>query len=579
MINRIFYIVFIFILFPSIIDASEILDEHSILITQILTVILVSFIFLLYRHKELSTINKKLENQKELYSLVFENSSNGVLIIDAQSGKFTDCNDQIVKILKYNSKKDILDIHPSYLSPEFQPDGRKSDEKAHEMITLALKNGSHAFEWKHTRATGEDFWAEIILTSIILDNQKMIHVVWKDIDEKKQSRLELEHLNNTLEMRIQEATMNLEQKNNKLQESVDNFQDLLDTTMEMIMLIDDDKIIININQSGINMLGYEKKSDVIGKHIKELILPSELPKVLEHMKKEVTEPYELIMLKNDGTEMPTLNSAKNIIRNGIKIRLAMLMDLTNIKQNEKLLQQQSRLAQMGEMISMIAHQWRQPLGAVSSAVMGIQTKLASGRYDFKKETDRDEFFVFMNQKLKNINGYVQVLSTTINDFRNFFKPDKVKEIVAITIPIEKALQIVQTSMSAKGIKIKTNYDINHKLNLYPNEMMQVILNILKNSEDNFLEKKISNPQINIATRKEQSDYIISIWDNGGGIPKDILPKIFDPYFSTKSEKNGTGLGLYMSKIMVEEHNNGTVRAKNIDDGICFEIIIKGNANV
>ncbi len=249
------------------------------------------------------------------------------------------------------------------------------------------------------------------------------------------------------------------------------------------------------------------------------------------------------------------------------------------KQNEKILQDQSRLAQMGEMLSMIAHQWRQPLGAISSAVIGIQIKLTSGQYNLEEQDDRDKFLKFMDKKHKNINEYVQFLSTTIDDFRNFFKPDKEKERIAITIPIERALQIVQTSMSAKDIEIKTDYSINMKLNLYQNEMMQVILNILKNSEDNFIEKKVSNPQIIIATREEESNYIISISDNGGGIPEDIIPKIFDPYFSTRNEKNGTGLGLYMSKIMIEEHNNGILTVKNIDNGVCFEIILKGNRNV
>ncbi len=249
------------------------------------------------------------------------------------------------------------------------------------------------------------------------------------------------------------------------------------------------------------------------------------------------------------------------------------------KQNEKILQDQSRLAQMGEMISMIAHQWRQPLGAISSAVMGIQIKLESGHFDFKKEDDRDKFLMFMDKKHKNISEYVQFLSTTIDDFRNFFKPDKEKEMVSLTIPIERALQIVQTSMSAKGIAINTDYSVNKKLYLYQNEMMQVILNILKNSEDNFIEKQISNPQINISTKKDKGCYIITILDNGGGIPEDILPNIFDPYFSTKSEKNGTGLGLYMSKIMVEEHNNAILSVKNIDNGICFEIILKENSRV
>ncbi len=103
--------------------------------------------------------------------------------------------------------------------------------------------------------------------------------------------------------------------------------------------------------------------------------------------------------------------------------------------------------------------------------------------------------------------------------------------------------------------------------------MQVVLNILKNSEDNFMEKDIQNKQIDIKTFKEKNRLVISIKDNGGGIPKEILPNIFDPYFSTKEERNGTGLGLYMSKIIVEEHNSGKLEVENVNDGVEFRIIL------
>ena len=104
-------------------------------------------------------------------------------------------------------------------------------------------------------------------------------------------------------------------------------------------------------------------------------------------------------------------------------------------------------------------------------------------------------------------------------------------------------------------------------------MTQVFLNIIKNSEDNFLEKNIQNAKIEISTKTENSHYVISISDNGGGVQENILPKIFDPYFSTKTEKNGTGLGLYMSKIIVEEHNGGTLNVYNRSDGLVFEITL------
>jgi nitrogen fixation/metabolism regulation signal transduction histidine kinase len=110
--------------------------------------------------------------------------------------------------------------------------------------------------------------------------------------------------------------------------------------------------------------------------------------------------------------------------------------------------------------------------------------------------------------------------------------------------------------------------------MYPNEIMQVILNLLKNSEYNFLDKYTEKPEIMITTFNRNNKTIVSICDNGGGIPANIAKKIFEPYFSTKSEKNGTGLGLYMSKIIIEEHHNGSLMMKNRNDGVCFEMIFK-----
>jgi signal transduction histidine kinase len=168
---------------------------------------------------------------------------------------------------------------------------------------------------------------------------------------------------------------------------------------------------------------------------------------------------------------------------------------------------------------------------------------------------------------------VQFLSTTIDDFRNFFKPDKSAEMVPLNTPVEKALQIVGVSMKNKGTELETIFDSKDEVEIFQNETMQVILNILKNAEDNFVDKNISNPKIIITTSRKDNEFKITIQDNGGGIPEDIIGNIFDPYFSTKNEKNGTGLGLYMSKTIIEEHHDGRLSVSNQNDGACFEIVI------
>lgn len=240
---------------------------------------------------------------------------------------------------------------------------------------------------------------------------------------------------------------------------------------------------------------------------------------------------------------------------------------------EKIFQHKSRLAQMGEMIGMIAHQWRQPLNAISSSLILIKLKKDNCNLCACND-DIEECFKYIDKQHKMVDEYVEFLSTTIDNFRNFYKPDKDKELLTLTTPIKKTLQIVEMSMNMNDIEIDTDFENDDEILLYQNEMMQVILNILKNSEENFLEKEIKNPKIEINTKLEEGMYVIAICDNGGGIPENVMPYIFDPYFSTKGEKNGTGIGLYMSKIIIEEHHNGEFYAENIKEGVCFYIKIK-----
>ena len=131
----------------------------------------------------------EIKKQKDTFETLFEKSSDGILIIE--NGKFIQCNEKIVELLHFDSKDDLLNVRPSELSPEFQPDGRRSDEKAEEMIELALENGRHQFEWVHTKMNGEDFMAEVTLTAITLNNRNVLHVIWRDISERKKAQEEL----------------------------------------------------------------------------------------------------------------------------------------------------------------------------------------------------------------------------------------------------------------------------------------------------------------------------------------------------------------------------------------------------
>lgn len=239
------------------------------------------------------------------------------------------------------------------------------------------------------------------------------------------------------------------------------------------------------------------------------------------------------------------------------------------QKKEQLFQQQARLAQMGEMISMIAHQWRQPLAAISSAMMVIDRNIETNKFDLAHKNSKEAFFLFLEAKHESIHQNIQHLSTTTEDFRDFFNPNTEQDYISINAPVEKALNLMKTSINNNGIKITTNMKSSKKCHLYQNKVMQVILNILKNASDALVASVTNNKHIEIFTYDTDNDVMVKICDNGIGISKEIQEKLFDPYFSTKGKKIGTGLGLYMSKTIIEEHNNGKIELKTDHGKTCF----------
>ena len=257
-------------------------------------------------------------------------------------------------------------------------------------------------------------------------------------------------------------------------------------------------------------------------------------------------------------------------------------EVQNSRHKDKQMLHQSRLAQMGEMISMIAHQWRQPLGAISATAIDMKLQMELETFDLSKDEDSKLCFAYFMNSLNSIDGFVKGLTVTIDDFRNFYKPNKESFISSINIPIDIALKIVRQNLSSQDIQIIEEYDSLKDIEMYTNELVQVFLNIFKNAQDNFLERGIKDAKIIINTQNFSNGIIIKICDNGGGIAENIKDKIFDPYFSTKDEKNGSGLGLYMSKMIIEEHHKAKLNVSNNTNsqgfciGACFSIELSNN---
>ncbi len=224
-------------------------------------------------------------------------------------------------------------------------------------------------------------------------------------------------------------------------------------------------------------------------------------------------------------------------------------------QKDVMINSQSRLASMGEMIGNIAHQWRQPLNALGITVQKMQRFHQMGRLDEE----------VINKSVEKSMMLINKMSDTIDDFMGFFRPDKTKVKFDVGEVIEETVNLLEASLKNNFIEvniIRTDDDAN--IDGYRGEFTQVILNIISNAKDILLEKNIKQPTINIAILKENDVIIITIEDNGGGVPETIIDKVFDPYFTTKEQGKGTGIGLYMSKMIIEENIGGKISVENRD---------------
>ena len=220
----------------------------------------------------------------------------------------------------------------------------------------------------------------------------------------------------------------------------------------------------------------------------------------------------------------------------------------------KVIQEQSKLASMGEMIGAIAHQWRQPLNEINMSIQNLDDDYIDGLVN---EKFIDEF-ISKNKKT------IKFMSNTIDDFRNFFRIDKVREKFSAQETISSTISIQAAQLTSHNIEMSLSGE-DFEIDGFRSEFQQVILNIINNSKDAVIDKNIKNGKIEISLE----DRLIIIKDNGGGIPQNIINRIFEPYFTTKEQGKGTGIGLYMSKMIIQENIGGTIKVENIENGAKF----------
>lgn len=232
-----------------------------------------------------------------------------------------------------------------------------------------------------------------------------------------------------------------------------------------------------------------------------------------------------------------------------------------LQQMQQQLVQSTKMASMGEMLAMIAHQWRQPLATINMIASSITLEQQLGNATTEGTLE----------KLKKIQDTTSFLSRTINDFRDFFRPDRQRAFVQLNELVQRTVEIIGLSLQTQDIELVKEFGELPQLELFPNEVQQALINLLKNAEEALEESGIDKKKLILRIYAQQDRQILEVQDNAGGIPEDVVDQIFFPYFSTKNKLNGTGLGLYMSRMIIEDHLGGKLTVANKDDGACFRV--------
>ena len=331
-------------------------------------------------------------------------------------------------------------------------------------------------------------------------------------------------------------------------------------TVLSVVIIIGASLLIDLNFSVVAMY-----SNIFGLLILSMLTRLYRSKVDEYettlsMQKKMLETFNSALEANVAQKTAELRE----LNNSLEIKVQEKVD--EVKEQEKMLIAQSRLAAMGEMLSMIAHQWRQPLATMT--LMISNAKIAS----MMAESPSKE-----SKMLDEISDTLVYLSDTIDDFQTYFEPQKKSETIEISKLLERVVHFTKTRFRMNNIALFTSGKTDITIETYGSELVQILINLLNNAVDAIIETSPAVKHIMISCTERDDNLLLVVEDSGGGIPDDIISRVFEPYFSTKS-KNGTGLGLYMAKMIIENHIGGHINVKNGQSGAVFTILLPKRIN-